>query len=264
LAAGRLMSSVIARFHIRSGQTKYPLNPFNRCTEGENRIERMKLWRGMDMSAELFQAMAQSIIDGEVSTGKRLAQEAIALGVAPLDAIDKGFVAGMKEVGEQFSKGKMFLPHLVQAAQVMKAAVAILQPEITKRGTARQTLGKVVLGTVKGDIHDIGKNLVGIMLSANGFEVHDLGHDVPVNAFVEKVREVSADLVGMSALLTTTMVGQKHVIKALDEAGLRSKVKVIVGGASVSRNWVEEIGADGYSRDAVGAVTLAKELLTAK
>jgi methylmalonyl-CoA mutase cobalamin-binding domain/chain len=153
---------------------------------------------------------------------------------------------------------------LVQAAEVMKAAVAILQPEIAKRGAARQTLGKVVLGTVKSDIHDIGKNLVGIMLSANGFEVHDLGHDVPVNAFVEKTRELNADIVGMSALLTTTMMRQRDVIKALNEAGLRSKVKVIVGGASVSRNWLEEIGADGYSRDAVGAVALAKNLLGLK
>jgi len=216
------------------------------------------------MHTDLFQDMAQSIIDGEVDTGKRLARQAIELGVDPLQAIDKGFVAGMTEVGEQFSKGQVFLPHLVQAAQVMKAAVAILQPELAKRGAARQMLGKVVLGTVKGDIHDIGKNLVGIMLSANGFEVYDLGHDVPVNAFVDKAREVSADIVGMSALLTTTMMRQKDVIKALSEAGLRAKVKVIVGGASVSRNWVEEIGADGFSKDAVGAVALAKELLADK
>jgi corrinoid protein of di/trimethylamine methyltransferase len=216
------------------------------------------------MSSELLQAMAQSIIDGEIGTGKRLAQQAIDLGIDPLEAIDKGFVPGMNEVGDQFSKGKMFLPHLVQAAQVMKAGVAILQPEITKRGTARQTLGKVVLGTVKGDIHDIGKNLVGIMLSANGFEVHDLGHDVPVSTFVEKARELNADMVGMSALLTTTMMRQRDVIKALEASGLRSGVKVIVGGASVSRKWVEEIGADGYSKDAVGAVTLAKALLAKK
>jgi methylmalonyl-CoA mutase cobalamin-binding domain/chain len=143
----------------------------------------------------------------------------------------------------------------------MKAAVAVLEPEMQKRGTQRQMLGKVVLGTVKGDIHEIGKNLVATMLSASGFEVFDLGVDVPFEKFAQKAREVSADIVGVSALLTTTMVGQKTVIEALDDMGLRPKVKVMVGGAPVTKGWAEEIGADGFSEDAMGAVTLAKKLV---
>jgi methylmalonyl-CoA mutase cobalamin-binding domain/chain len=132
-----------------------------------------------------------------------------------------------------------------------------------RRGTQRQMLGKVVLGTVKGDIHEIGKNLVATMLSASGFEVYDLGVDVPFEKFAQKARDVNADIVGVSALLTTTMVGQKTVIEALDDLGLRPKVKVMVGGAPVTKSWAEEIGADGFSEDAMGAVTLAKKLMGA-
>jgi methylmalonyl-CoA mutase cobalamin-binding domain/chain len=132
---------------------------------------------------------------------------------------------------------------------------------MARQGTSRQIEGRVVVGTIQGDIHDIGKTLVATMLSANGFEVYDLGVDVPVTRFVEKAREVNADIVGMSALLTTTMVTQRDVIEALEDSGLRSKVKVIVGGAPVTRQWAAEIGADGYSEDAVGAVQLALQLL---
>ncbi len=213
------------------------------------------------MSNELFQAMAQSVINGEVGDAKRLAQQSIEQGIDPLEAVNKGFVIGINHVGEQFGCGVMFLPDLVMAGEAMKAALAILEPELNKRGTARQILGKVVIGTVKGDIHDIGKTIVATMLSASGFQVYDLGHDVSVEKFVEKAREVSADIVGLSALLTTTMVRQREVIKALNDAGLRPQVKVMVGGAPVTRGWVEEIGADGYSEDAVGAVAVAKKLL---
>jgi methylmalonyl-CoA mutase cobalamin-binding domain/chain len=141
--------------------------------------------------------------------------------------------------------------------------VAVLEPEMQRRGMQRQMLGRVVLGTVKGDIHEIGKNLVATMLSASGFEVYDLGVDVPFEKFAQKAREVNADIVGVSALLTTTMVGQKTVIEALDDMGLRPKVKVMVGGAPVTKSWAEEIGADGFSEDAMGAVTLAKKLMGA-
>ena len=130
-----------------------------------------------------------------------------------------------------------------------------------KRGSIRETAGRVVLGTVKGDVHEIGKSLVGTLLSANGFDVHDLGVDVPYEKFAEKAREVGADIVGVSALLTTTMTGQRNVIEALDDLGLRPKVKVMVGGAPVTRTWAEEIGADGYSEDAIGAVQVAKKLV---
>jgi corrinoid protein of di/trimethylamine methyltransferase len=213
------------------------------------------------MSDELFQAMAQSIIDGDPDVAADLARKAVEAGIDPLEAINKGFVPGVDYVGEQYSKGEMFLPDLVLAGEAMKAAIAVLEPEIARKGGQRQTLGTVVIGTVEGDIHDIGKTLVATMLSVGGFRVYDLGVDVPVPTFVEKAREVNADIVGMSALLTTTMVRQRDVIEALEDAGLRSRVKVMVGGAPVTRSWAQEIGADGYSEDAIGAVAVARQLL---
>jgi corrinoid protein of di/trimethylamine methyltransferase len=214
------------------------------------------------MSEALFAAMKQSIIDGDEEAAAAVAQQALDAGIDPLEAINQGYVAGMSYVGDQFSQGEMFLPDMMLAAEAMKAAVAVLEPEMTRRGTHRTMLGKVVLGTVKGDIHEIGKNLVATMLSASGFEVYDLGVDVAFEKFIEKAREVNADIIGMSALLTTTMTGQRAVIEMLDDMGLRSKVKVIVGGAPVTRSWAAEIGADGMSEDAMGAVALAKKLVT--
>jgi corrinoid protein of di/trimethylamine methyltransferase len=213
------------------------------------------------MSQELFDTMKLSIIDGDEEKAVELAQQALAQDVDPLAAINDGYVPGITYVGEQFGVGEMFLPDLMLAAEAMKAAVAVLEPEMQRRGTQRQMLGKVVLGTVKGDIHEIGKNLVATMLSASGFEVYDLGVDVPFEKFAQKAREVNADIVGVSALLTTTMVGQKTVIEALDDMGLRPQVKVMVGGAPVTKSWAEEIGADGFSEDAMGAVLLAKRLV---
>lgn len=216
------------------------------------------------MSQQLFDAMRQSIIDGETDQAEALAKQALEQNVDPLQAINEGFVPGINYVGDQFGAGEMFLPDLMLAAEAMKKAVAVLEPEMSKRGVQRQVLGKVVLGTVKGDIHEIGKNLVATMLSASGFEVHDLGVDVPFEKFAEKAREVDADIVGVSALLTTTMTGQKTVIEALDDMGLRPKIKVMVGGAPVTHGWATEIGADGYSEDAMGAVALAKQLMERK
>ena len=213
------------------------------------------------MSEELFALMRQSVIDGDTDQALALAQQALSQNIDPLMAINQGFVPGIDYVGEQFGSGEMFLPDLMLAAEAMKVAVGALEPEMQKRGTQRQMLGKVVLGTVKGDIHEIGKNLVATMLSASGFEVYDLGVDVPLDKFAVKAREVNADIVGVSALLTTTMTGQKTLIEMLDDMGLRPKIKVIVGGAPVTRSWAEEIGADGYSDDAIGAVALAKKLM---
>jgi corrinoid protein of di/trimethylamine methyltransferase len=210
---------------------------------------------------DLFKAMAQSITDGESEIAADLAKQSVEMGMDPLEAINKGFVAGVNYVGDQFSCGNMFLPELVMAGEAMKAAVAVLEPELARRGTERKMLGKVVLCTVEGDIHEIGKTLVGTMLSATGFQVFDMGVDVPVMKVVEKAREVGADIVAMSALLTTTMVHQKDVIEALEDMGMRSKVKVMVGGAPVTQEWVKQIGADGYSEDAIGAARIAKQLL---
>jgi corrinoid protein of di/trimethylamine methyltransferase len=210
---------------------------------------------------DLFKEMAQSITDGESEKAADLAKQAIAMGIDPLEAINKGFVTGVNYVGDQFSCGMMFLPELVMAGEAMKAAVAVLEPELALRGKERKMLGKVVLCTVQGDIHEIGKTLVGTMLSATGFQVFDMGVDVPVMKVVEKARDVSADIVAMSALLTTTMVHQKDVIEALEDMGMRAKVKVMVGGAPVTQEWVKQIGADGYSEDAIGAARVAKQLL---
>jgi corrinoid protein of di/trimethylamine methyltransferase len=170
-------------------------------------------------------------------------------------------VLGLHAVGEQFEQGEMFLPDLVLAGEAMKAATAILETAIHQMGATRETLGKVVLGTVKGDIHEIGKTLVGTMLSASGFQVFDLGVDVSFEDFALKAKELHADIVGLSALLTTTMTGQKGVVEALERHGLRPRVKVMIGGAPVTQSWADEIGADGYGKDALEAVALAKRLM---
>jgi corrinoid protein of di/trimethylamine methyltransferase len=213
------------------------------------------------MSAELFQKMAQSIIDGDSDVAVELANQAVAANIDPIQAISEGFVVGVNSVGEAFANGDAFLPELVMAGEAMKAAVTALEPEMAKRGTQRKMLGKVVLATVEGDIHEIGKSLVGTMLSASGFQVFDMGVDVATSKIIAKVKEVDADIVAMSALLTTTMVKQKEVIDVLDKEGLRRKVKVMVGGAPVTRDWVQRIEADGYSEDAIGAVNVAKQLM---
>jgi len=213
------------------------------------------------MGDEIFAAMRQSVIDGDATASAALAEKALADGVPPLDAIEIGFVPGLSYVGEQFGLGELFLPDMMLAARAMQKAIAILEPEMARQSATRKVVGRVVIGTVKGDIHEIGKNLVGMMLSTSGFEVHDLGVDVAPDRFVEAAREHDADIIGVSALLTTTMAGQRTVVQALEAAGMRPKVKVIVGGAPASESWAAEIGADGYSEDAIGAVALARKLL---
>ena len=213
------------------------------------------------MSDERFASMRQAIIDGDTPTAVALAERALADGVPPLDAIDQGFVPGLTYVGEQFGAGELYLPDMMLAARAMQRAIAILEPEMQRLATTRTVRGTVVIGTVKGDIHEIGKNLVGMMLSASGFAVHDLGVDVAPERFVEAAREHGADIVGVSALLTTTMAGQRTVVEALAAAGLRPGVRVMVGGAPATAAWAEEIGADGYSEDAIAAVALAQRLV---
>ncbi|HEY3311763.1 MAG TPA: corrinoid protein [Anaerolineales bacterium] len=215
------------------------------------------------MSTELFKQMAQSIIDGDSDVAVELANLAIAAGVDPLKAITEGYVLGVNQVGEAFSCGDAFLPELVMAGEAMKAAVTTLEPEMAKRGSERQMLGKVVLATVEGDIHEIGKSLVGTMLSASGFQVYDLGVDVAIEKIIGKALEVNANIIAMSALLTTTMVKQREVIEELEKENIRGKFKIMVGGAPVTRDWVQKIGADGYSEDAIGAVNVAKALMSA-
>ena len=209
----------------------------------------------------LFDEMAQSVLDGEDEIAEALAQRALRDGVDPLTAINEGYIPGIDEVGEAFGDGRAFLPELVMAGRAMKAAIDVLEPELTKAGARRDELGTVVLATVKGDIHDIGKTLVATMLSAQGFTVIDLGVDVSADDLIATVREVGADVVGLSAMLTTTMSAQRTTIQAFEAAGLRDDVKILVGGAPVTSTWAADVGADGYGEDAPGAVAAAKRAM---
>jgi len=216
------------------------------------------------MSEDLFQAMRQSIIDGAPDTARSLAQTAIDSGIPPLSAIQGGYVPGMNYVGEQFGLRRMFLPDMVAAAEAMKAAMGVLDPELKRLGAERPSAGTIVLGTAKGDIHEIGKTLVGTLLGASGYRVLDLGVDVSPEKFAAVASEAGANVVGVSALLTTTMKGQRSVVELFDREGLRPRIKVVIGGAPVTRQWAEEIRADGFAKDALGAVNLVHGLMQAK
>lgn len=214
------------------------------------------------MSHEILAKLTSSLVEGEPDDTVALTRQAIDEGMEPLTIINQGLVPGMDIVGARFQSGEYFLPHLIIAASAMQQAMALLEPELRARQQAAESRGIVVIGTVKGDIHEIGKTLVGTMMSASGFQVHDLGVDVPTETFVAKVKETNANILGLSALLTTTMTIQRDVIDALEEAGIRSQVRVIVGGAPVSQDWAKTIGADGYAEDAVGAIELGKHLMS--
>ena len=208
---------------------------------------------------DLLEEMAKAVIEGDEEEAVSLAKKALSMGMNPTEAIEKGFGEGMREVGRLFEKLEIFLPQVILSADAMTAGVEIFRKEMAARGgeAPRKT---VLLGTIQGDVHDIGKNIIRIMLEANGFKVYDLGRDVPVSQFVDKVRELSPDIVGVSALMTTTMVHMPKLIEALKEAGLRGKAKVMVGGAPVLPEWAKEIGADGYGGSAMEAVEVAKRL----
>jgi corrinoid protein of di/trimethylamine methyltransferase len=216
------------------------------------------------MNNELFTQISQSLIDGDPDAALSLTEQALSVGLEPLAIIREGLMPGMNTVGDYFAKGDYFLPDLIIAADGMKRAMELLEPELRARQQVVETPGTIVIGTVKGDIHEIGKSLVATMLSANGFKVYDLGVDVPIATFIAKIKETQANLIGLSALLTTTMTMQREMIKVLTAEGLRDQVKVMVGGAPVTRSWAEEIGADGYAEDAMGAVALAKRLVGAE
>ena len=210
---------------------------------------------------ELLSKMEESIIQGDKEEAERLAREALSRKMDLSDVIDRGYVPGIQKVGELWEKGEYFLPELITSAECMKTAMVVLEPELKRAQKNIKSIGKVVIGTVQGDIHDIGKNLVSAMLSANGFEVIDLGADVALERFIQKAEEESADFICLSALLTTTMLGQKKIIEMLKERNVYGHFKVLVGGAPVNQRWAKEIGADGYAENAVAAVKLAKGLL---
>ncbi len=214
------------------------------------------------MSKELLKKLAQAVIDGEPEDAEELAQQALDQGLDPLTCINEGLSKGIDRVGELFASGEYYLPDLIIGGEAMTNALAILEPALAG-DQGREIAGQVVLGTVEGDLHEIGKTLVGTLLTANGFKVIDIGIDKPASEFVAAVKETGATLIGASALLTTTIPEQGKIIEALEKAGLRDKVKVMIGGAPVTQAWADKIGADGYAEDAIGAVAVAKKLVEA-
>ncbi|MCK4462779.1 MAG: corrinoid protein [Candidatus Omnitrophica bacterium] len=214
------------------------------------------------MSEEMVEKLAQAVIEGEPDDAEELAKQALDQGLDPLTCINEGLTKGIQRVGDLFASGEYYLPELIIGAEAMKRALAVLEPAMVG-DQSREVVGTVVLGTVEGDMHEIGKTLVGTMLIANGFKVIDLGVDQSADRFIAAVKENEAEIVGASALLTTTMLQQKKIIEALEEAGLRDQVKVMVGGAPVTESFASEIGADGYAEDAISAVDLAFRLVDA-
>ena len=203
----------------------------------------------------------ESVVNGDAKKTQALTQQALAEGVDPLNLVNDYMVPAMDEVGRRFEANEYFVPELLISARAMKAALEIIRPLLTARGD--QPLGRVAIGTVKGDLHDICKNLVGSLLEGGGFEVIDLGVNVTPEKFIATIHEKKANIIAMSALLTTTMPSMKTTIDALTQAGVRNKVKVLIGGAPITQKYADEIGADGYSENAVGAVALAKKAVAA-
>jgi len=213
------------------------------------------------MGERILGELRESVLDFDDEGAKRLAEEAVKAGMDPVMVLEEGLSKALREVGDSFGRGEAFVTELIAAAQTMEAGAEVLNQEIARLGASRKSVGRFMIGTVEGDIHSIGKNIVKTMLTAAGFEVIDLGEDVKAETFVEKAREMEPDIIGLSALMTTTMTMQREVIKALIGAELRKRPKVIVGGAPVTEAWVEEIGADAVGFDAGNAVETSLSLM---
>jgi corrinoid protein of di/trimethylamine methyltransferase len=213
----------------------------------------------MPTADDIYARMRNSIQEYDEAEAAAAAREAVAAGLNPLEAVDKGFAGAIRELGEAFDRMEIFLPQLVMAADAMKAGVAVLEEAIQASGGKLDKKGVVVLGTVEGDIHDIGKTVVGAMLQANGYEVHDLGVDVPSPRFIQAAEDLGANVIALSALLSTTMLHQRDVTELLRNKGLKDKYFVIIGGAPVTQQWADEIGADAYALHAVEAVRVLNE-----
>ena len=209
----------------------------------------------------ILKQLAECIVDFDEQSGFEAIQQGLAEGISPVEMIEKGLSTGMLEVGTLFEDGEVFLPQVMMASTLMTKLVAKLQAEIPA-GEKAESSGKVVLGTVEGDVHDIGKNIVKVLLQANGFEVYDLGRDAPLTSFIEKAQEVDADIVASSALMTGTMQFQATIEQMLKDAGIRDKVKTMVGGAPCTDHWAAKIGADAYAENASEAVLKARALLS--
>jgi corrinoid protein of di/trimethylamine methyltransferase len=208
---------------------------------------------------QLLEDIKNAIIDLDREECLKLVQEALDTGINPLDIIENGLKKGIQIIGTKYEEGELFIVDLMMGSSAMKAAIELLEPHMSA-DMKKTSAGKILIGTVEGDVHDIGKTIVSTLLAANGFEVIDLGTDVPISKFIEKAKELQPNIIGMSALLTTTMPKMQEVIEALEKAGLRDSVKVMIGGAPVTREFAEKIGADGHAKDAEEAVKWAKEL----
>jgi corrinoid protein of di/trimethylamine methyltransferase len=213
------------------------------------------------MTEQILSDLREAVLYFDPDDARRLAQKALEMGVDPVTALEEGLAKPLREVGDRFGTGEAFITELIAAAQAMEAGAEILNREIVRRGATRKKVGRFLIGTVEGDIHSIGKNIVATMLSTAGFEVIDLGTDIPTQTFVDNVREHRPDILGLSSLMTTTMTKQREVIEALKEAGLRDGLKIIVGGAPVTEDWVREIGADACGLDALNAVEASLRLM---
>jgi 5-methyltetrahydrofolate--homocysteine methyltransferase len=212
--------------------------------------------------SEVLSSISTAVIKGEADDCAKLTHEALDAGLGAQDILDNGLMPGMDHVGVEFKAGNMFVPEVLRSARAMHAAMDILKPLLAETGASMA--GKIMIGTVKGDLHDIGKNLVGMMCEGAGFEVKDLGKDVAPETFVEEAKKFNPDVVGMSALLTTTMRVMEQTIKALEEAGLRDKMKIMIGGAPVTQSFADQIGADGYAPNAAAATDMAKQFIDAR
>jgi 5-methyltetrahydrofolate--homocysteine methyltransferase len=208
---------------------------------------------------EILSMISTTVIQGAKDDISQLTQQALDAGVSAQDILNQGLMPGMDYVGVEFRAGRMFVPEVLRSARAMQTSMNLLKPLLVETGV--EMVGKILLGTVKGDLHDIGKNLVAMMCEGAGFEVKDLGKDVGPDDFVRAVKEFEPDIIGLSALLTTTMRSMEHTIKALAEAGVRDSVKIMVGGAPVTQNFADQIGADGYASNAAAAVDLAKRFV---
>ena len=215
----------------------------------------------MSAQSYILKKLANSVIEGNAEAATNSATEALAAELDPLEAIENGLAKGLREVGTKFDCGEMFLMQLILSGEAMKAGVEIMKPEILRQKKQLKGSGKFLIGTVEGDLHDIGKSIVSAMLTAEGFDVVDIGVDIPDKVFVDKTKEIKPQILGLSALMTTTRMKQKDVIQALNQAGTRNAMKVMVGGATVTPEWAREIGADAYGEDAVDAPKKAKQLL---
>lgn len=212
------------------------------------------------MSEEIFENMKKAVIEYDAESAARWARKAVAENVDPVAALN-ALTEAIRSVGDLFGQGKLWLPDLIAASETMSAATVILEEEIRRTGATKKSLGVVVIGTVSGDIHDIGKNMVATLLKAGGFEVHDLGINIQAETFVKAIVDFNADILAMSALLTTTASQQRKVIDLLTEKGLRDTVKIMVGGGGISKDFADSIGADGYDATAPGAVNLARKFV---